>query len=74
MGLREFRRERGLTIEALAYLAERDIGTISRVERGLVDPEKETVVRLAKALGISVYRLLEMIRETRLAAVSREVD
>jgi transcriptional regulator with XRE-family HTH domain len=60
MGLRDFRRRRGLTLEALAYLAgdEIDIATISRIERGLVTPQPETVVKLARALGLSVTRML----------------
>jgi transcriptional regulator with XRE-family HTH domain len=61
--LRELRRQRGLTLEALAYLAEVDPATISRVERGLVIPQRHTVVRLARALGISIARLRNMLAE-----------
>ena len=53
-GLRALRQERGLTLEALAFLADVDIASISRIERGLARPRKDTVVRLAKALGIAV--------------------
>jgi hypothetical protein len=36
---------------------------VSRIERGLVDPHKSTVVSLARALGISVTRLRKMLDE-----------
>jgi transcriptional regulator with XRE-family HTH domain len=62
-GLRQLREKRGLTLEALAYLAGDDVNvsTISRIERGLTEPRRETVVRLARALGISVNRLTELL-------------
>lgn len=68
-GLRELRQTRGLSLEAVGYLADLDIGTVSRIERGLVQPRKETVVRLARALGLSVGRLVEMLDA---AAVDQE--
>ena len=63
MGLREIRRERGLSLEAVGYLAGVDQSTVSRIERGLVAPQPQTVVRLATALGISVKRLAQMLRD-----------
>jgi transcriptional regulator with XRE-family HTH domain len=42
MGLRDLRRQRGWTLEAVAYLAGVDQGTVSRVERGLVEPTPES--------------------------------
>lgn len=59
--LRRFREGRALTLEALAYMGRCDQSTISRIERGLVQPHPETVVNLARALGISVARLLSML-------------
>jgi len=61
--LREFRKRRGLSLEALAYLAgdEIDIATISRVERGEVKPRRDTVVKLSRALGVSVNRMRELL-------------
>lgn len=56
-GLRELRRERGLTLEALEVMSGADISTISRIERGIVAAKPETVVRLAKALGVSARRM-----------------
>jgi len=63
MDLRELRRQRGLSLEALGYLAEVDQATISRIERGLAAPRRETVVRLARGLGISVKRMAAIVAE-----------
>lgn len=62
-GLRRFREKRGLSQEALGYLGGVDGATISRIERGLVQPERETVVKLAKATGLSVSHLRSLIEE-----------
>jgi transcriptional regulator with XRE-family HTH domain len=59
--LRELRKDRGLTLEAVAYLAEIDIATVSRIERGLVTPRRRSVVRLARALQISVARMSSIL-------------
>lgn len=61
MGLRELRKERGLTLEAVGYLGGVDAATVSRIERGLVTAHPATVVKLARALGMSVGRLRELI-------------
>lgn len=55
--LRELRAERHLSMEAVAYLGEVDVATVSRLERGLVQPRPATVVKLARGLGISVSRM-----------------
>ena len=61
MSLRELRRQRGLSLEALAVLAGMDIASLSRIERGLQRPRPETVVRLAKGLGIAALRMKEIL-------------
>jgi transcriptional regulator with XRE-family HTH domain len=68
MTLRQLRKERGLTLEAVAVLGDVDPATISRVERGLVQPQPETIVRLARALGISAKRMAAIVAETSKAA------
>lgn len=55
--LREIRKERRLSLEAVGYLAGVDAATISRIENGLVVPRPETVVRIAQALGVAVSRI-----------------
>ena len=55
--LRELREQRGLTVDAMALLAECDKATISRIETGRSRAGVEVVVRLAKVLGISARRM-----------------
>ncbi len=56
--LRKIRQERGLTLQAVGYLAGVDAATVSRIERGKVVPKPETIVTIAKALGVSVKRIV----------------
>jgi len=58
---RDFRRQRDLTLEAVAVLGRVDPATISRIERGLVEPRPETVVRLARGLGVSARRMAAIV-------------
>lgn len=60
-GLRQLRDDRGLTLEAVSVLAGVDIATISRIERGLVEPRPDTVVKLARGLGVSARRMVAII-------------
>jgi transcriptional regulator with XRE-family HTH domain len=60
MTLREHRLRRGLTLEAQGYIAGVHESTVSRVERGLVDPDPETVVKLARGYGVTVRRFREL--------------
>lgn len=61
MTLREHRLRRGLSLEATAYLSGVHESTVSRVERHKVDPDPETVVKLAKGYGVSVRRFHELL-------------
>ena len=58
--LRDLLRRRGLSFEAASVLADVDTSVISRVVNGKRRPQPETVVRLARALGISARRLQTM--------------
>jgi len=62
VGLRELRRERGLTLEAVSVLADVDVATVSRIERGLCEARPATVVKLAKGLGIGARRMAEILK------------
>jgi len=55
--LRQFRAERGLSQAAIAVLSGLSQREVSLVERGQVRPRPETVVKLAKALGIDAQRM-----------------
>lgn len=46
-----------MSLEAVAYLADVDVSTVSRIERGLVEPRRPTVVAMASAFGVSVRRM-----------------
>lgn len=59
--LRSIRLERGLTQEGLAFRSGLDRTEISLLERGGREPQLETIVKLAGALGISPNRLCEGI-------------
>jgi plasmid maintenance system antidote protein VapI len=66
--LRELFRERGLTFDAAAVLAGVETSSISRIVNGQMGARPETIVRLARALGISAKRLQAM------AAAARDGD
>lgn len=57
--LRQHREARGLTQERLAEKAGLDQTYISGIERGVRNPGIKNIVRLARALGIPVAKLLE---------------
>jgi plasmid maintenance system antidote protein VapI len=63
--LRELLRDRGITFDAAAVLADVDTSTVSRIVNGKMGARPETVVRLARALGISAKRLQKMIGEAQ---------
>jgi len=69
-GLRQHRREQGLTLDAVGVLSGRDPATISRIERGIVRPNPSTIARVARALGISVSRLRKLMHEQDQAVAS----
>jgi transcriptional regulator with XRE-family HTH domain len=62
-GLRHLRTERRLTLEALSILADVDVATISRLERRLTEARPETIVKLARGLGISARRMRSILSE-----------
>jgi transcriptional regulator with XRE-family HTH domain len=60
--LREIREQRGLSLDAVAVLAGVHKSTVSRLERGLIEPSPETVVAIAEALGVSASRARRLTR------------
>ena len=59
VNLRRVRTEKGLTLDRLARLSELTRGYISLVERGLKVPSIAALLRLAKALDVSVAYLFD---------------
>ena len=59
--LRELRVQRGLTQEGLALDAETERSHISALERAEKGPSLATILRLARALGISAGELVERV-------------
>jgi transcriptional regulator with XRE-family HTH domain len=60
--LRALRRDRGLSQDAVAVLSGLTGAEISLLERGKVSPRPETVVKLARALGIGASRLQRILQ------------
>jgi transcriptional regulator with XRE-family HTH domain len=56
--LRRLREDAGFTQEALSRATKIHAAEISRLERGVRDPQLRTLVRLARGLSVSVTELL----------------
>lgn len=56
--LRKLRRERGMTVEALAAAADLSAGLISQVERGIGNPSFTTLLKLSATLGVPLGTFL----------------
>jgi transcriptional regulator with XRE-family HTH domain len=59
--LRDLRRERSMSQEALALESQLDRTFISLLERGLRQPSLTTILQLAKPLGISPEQLISSV-------------
>jgi transcriptional regulator with XRE-family HTH domain len=59
MKIKQLREERGTTQEALAKKAGLSLGYIARLEIGRHDPSLSTLIKLAKALKVTVGKLVE---------------
>jgi transcriptional regulator with XRE-family HTH domain len=68
--LKRLRLERELTQRDLAYHAGLDSKHISRIELGRVDPGTITLIRLARALNITVGELFETVTPSGLSRFS----
>ena len=61
LNVRKRREEKELTQEALAERADLDPTYISGIERGMRNPSVLSVLRIAKALGITTSKLMEKV-------------
>ena len=57
--LKELRKEKGLTLAALAKRAGVTLSYIGRLEIGRHDPQLSTLQKIAKALGVSLAGLVQ---------------
>lgn len=57
--IRQIRLQKGISQESLALVAEVDRSYVGRVERGDNNVAVLTLAKLAKALGISVTKLMQ---------------
>lgn len=57
--LKKIRMDKGLSIRALADIAELNFGNIGDIELGKVNPTLTTIVALAVALGVDRADLME---------------
>jgi transcriptional regulator with XRE-family HTH domain len=58
--IRELREKRDLTLEDLAGLARIHTTTLSKIERGITNPQWESVRSVADAFGIDASALLRL--------------
>ena len=72
MTLRELLAERAVRMDAAALLAGKDKATVSRVAGGKTRARPETVVALARALGVSARRMQAICDESWRAAHPEE--
>jgi transcriptional regulator with XRE-family HTH domain len=59
--LQALRIQKGRSVHDVGFVGELDPATVSRVERLLVRPRKDTVVRMAKGLRTPPKRVWELI-------------
>ncbi len=59
MRIKALRQARHMTQEALARQADISLGYVARLEIGRHDPKLSTLLKLAKALKVSVAELLK---------------
>jgi transcriptional regulator with XRE-family HTH domain len=60
--IRDQRKRRGMSQEALAFASDVHPSEVSRLERSVRDPRFSTIVRVARALKVRPAELLDGIR------------
>lgn len=58
--LRQIRHARNLSLRELGRLSGVDYSSISKIETGDVEPRLNTIIKIAKALNISLDELVEV--------------
>ena len=57
LAVKQLRQERDLSQEDVAFAGGTSTSTVSRVERGLIQPSSTIIGRIAKGLGVSLVEL-----------------
>ena len=57
--IKQLRKEKGMKASELARVMETDKGTISRIERGELNPSLHFLCQLSEGFGISLQELLK---------------
>lgn len=57
--IRNFRKQKHMTIQEMAEATELSIGYISQIERNLVDPSLSSLRKISKVIGVPTYMLIE---------------
>ena len=58
--LRQLREERNLSLRDLERLSGVDYSSISKIETGAAEPRLNTILKIAEALNVSLYELLDL--------------
>ncbi|MGH2912457.1 MAG: helix-turn-helix domain-containing protein [Solirubrobacteraceae bacterium] len=69
LAVKQLRTERKLSQEEVAFAGGISTSTVSRVERGLIQPSSVIISRVAKGLGVS---LVELAAATEAAAAGNK--
>jgi transcriptional regulator with XRE-family HTH domain len=62
--LQRLRKAKGLSQEELSFRSQLDRTFISRLEGGLRQPTISTIIKLAKALGVSAASIVAEVEDT----------
>jgi transcriptional regulator with XRE-family HTH domain len=62
---RKFRNKRGISQETVCGKADCDRTTVSLIERGLVSPKLDTIVRMCKAIAIFPSDVIRAMEKSR---------
>lgn len=70
--IREFRLSQQMTLRKLAERSQVSPGLISQVERGITDPSLESLRRIAKVLGVPLFRLFQESDDEAIAVIRQK--
>jgi transcriptional regulator with XRE-family HTH domain len=60
--VRELRKNRNMSMQSLANIAEIELSQIYRIEKGIINPKLTTIVAIARALNLTQVELVNILR------------